>query len=45
MTTTRWLYLIDGVGVPKKVFDRRVIFGEYAGASFRIVEVRGGYER
>ena len=41
----RYLYLIDGVAVPKRVFERRQIFGEYAGASFRVVEARSNAVR
>lgn len=31
------LYLIDGVRVTRKIYERRQIWGEYAGASFRVV--------
>lgn len=35
----RTVYLIDGVSVPKLIYDRRQIFGEHREASFRVVEV------
>jgi len=34
------VYLIDGVRVPKHVFEARQIFGEYPGARFEALEVR-----
>ena len=37
----RYLYLIDGVAVPKHIYERRQIFGEHKAAIFRVVEVRG----
>lgn len=34
----RRIYLIDGVAVPRKVYFRRKLFGEYVGAEFWIEE-------
>jgi hypothetical protein len=34
----RKLYLIDGVSVPRNTYYRRLLFGEYPGAVFKIVE-------
>jgi hypothetical protein len=34
------IYLIDGVRVPKHVFEARQIFGEHPAARFEAVEVR-----
>lgn len=34
------MYLIDGIQVTKKVWERRKIWGEHAGARFEVVEVR-----
>jgi hypothetical protein len=35
----RTLYLIDGVAVPKKVWEIRKMFGEYAGARFDVERI------
>ena len=42
---TRRIYLIDGVAVTKKIWDRRQIFGEYLGASFAFEDVAIETER
>lgn len=34
----KYLYMIDGVSVPKKIYARRQEFGEYKGAHFEIVK-------
>jgi len=36
----RTLYLIDGVAVPQKIYERRQLFGEHAGAQFSIVDIK-----
>jgi hypothetical protein len=35
----RYLYLIDGVSVPRRTYFQRQRFGEYPSAVFRIVEI------
>lgn len=32
----RTMYLIDGVQVTRKIYERRQIWGEHAGAKFRV---------
>jgi len=34
----RPLYLIDGVLVPRRVYFRRMLYGEYSGANFLTVD-------
>ncbi len=34
------MYLIDGVQVSRKIYERRQIWGEHAAANFRTVETR-----
>jgi len=34
----RMVYMIDGVSVPKKTWEARQIWGEYAGAKFSVYE-------
>jgi hypothetical protein len=36
----RIIYLIDGVRVTKKIYDRRQVWGEYPGANFQTVVIR-----
>jgi len=36
----RRYYSIDGVGVPRKIWERRQVFGEYSGARFEVTEKR-----
>jgi hypothetical protein len=40
----RFLYMIDGVAVPRKIWERRQIWGEYAGASFFKYEIRSDFK-
>lgn len=34
------MYLIDGIRVTKRIFERRQIWGEYQGANFQVIEIR-----
>ncbi len=35
----RTLYLIDGVAQPRRVWEAKQLWGEYAGADFTVVEI------
>lgn len=37
---TTYLYLIDGVSVPKRTYERRKLWGEHPGAKFTMVEIQ-----
>jgi hypothetical protein len=39
MKRRKSLYMVDGVVVPKKVWEARRIFGEHAAAKFSVLEV------
>jgi hypothetical protein len=42
----RTMYLIDGVQVTKRIFERRQLFGEHKEARFVVIEVgQGSLER
>lgn len=41
----RIMYLIDGVQVSAKIYWRRQLWGEYAGAKFHVVEFTRREER
>jgi len=38
--TIRYQYLIDGVAVTKRIYERRKLWGEYPGARFTMVEIQ-----